>query len=131
MIDIDHFKELNDTHGHIAGDSMLKWVASQLKSALRLGDEVGRFGGEEFLAVLPETDPDAALLVAERIRSRIADSSSDGISTTVSIGVSTLGQKHESTEQLIEDADRALYEAKRRGRNRVVHSRNLKGEGAA
>ena len=131
MIDIDHFKELNDTHGHIAGDSMLKWVASQLKSALRLGDEVGRFGGEEFLAVLPETVPDAALLVAERIRSRIADSNSDGISTTVSIGVSTLGQKHESTEQLIEDADRALYEAKRRGRNRVVHSRNLKGEGAA
>lgn len=131
MIDIDSFKELNDTHGHIAGDSMLKWVASQLKSALRLGDEVGRFGGEEFLAVLPETDPDAALLVAERIRSRIADSNSDGISTTVSIGVSTLGKKHESAEQLIEDADRALYEAKRCGRNRVVHSRNLKGEGAA
>ncbi len=130
MLDIDYFKALNDTHGHIAGDAVLKSIAAQLKAALRLGDEVGRYGGEEFLVVLPETDADEAQHVAERIRSQIAASSCDGITATVSLGASTLGKKHSTSEQLIDHADRALYEAKRGGRNRVVHSRDF-SEGAA
>jgi diguanylate cyclase (GGDEF)-like protein/PAS domain S-box-containing protein len=130
MVDIDHFKALNDTHGHIAGDSMLKSVASHLTGALRNGDEVGRYGGEEFLIVLPDTDADEARHVAERIRAQIADSVSDGVNATVSLGASTLGKRHATIEQFIELADRALYEAKRSGRNRVVHSSDLT-EGAA
>ncbi len=130
MVDIDHFKALNDTHGHIAGDAVLKSVAEHLVTALRLGDEVGRFGGEEFLVVLPETDADEARSAAERIRRQIAESALDGISATVSVGASTLGKKQSTCEQFIDLADRALYHAKRSGRNRVVHSRDLK-EGAA
>ena len=130
MLDIDHFKALNDTHGHLVGDAVLRSVAAQLKSACRLQDEVGRFGGEEFLVVLPETDADEAVRAAERVRRQIAGSSVDGITVTVSVGVSTFSPATATSELLIDFADRALYEAKRAGRNRVVHSRDIT-EGAA
>lgn len=129
MADIDHFKALNDTHGHVAGDAVLRNVAALLKDALRTGDAVGRFGGEEFLVVLPETDADEARRVAERIRMSVAESSCEGITATISIGASTLSRRL-SSETFIDNADRALYEAKRSGRNRVVHSLDLT-EGAA
>jgi diguanylate cyclase (GGDEF)-like protein/PAS domain S-box-containing protein len=129
MADIDHFKALNDTHGHVAGDAVLRSVASLLKSALRSGDEVGRFGGEEFMVVLPDTDADEARRVAERIRKSVAESSTEGITATISIGASTLFGRLTS-ESFIDNADRALYEAKRSGRNRAVHSLDLT-EGAA
>lgn len=130
MVDIDHFKALNDTHGHMVGDQVLKSVATRLKSASRLGDHAGRYGGEEFVVVLPDTDGDDAVRVAERVRRQIAADETAGAKVTVSIGVSSWDANFDSIEHFIDAADRALYEAKRTGRNRVVHSRDL-NQGAA
>jgi diguanylate cyclase (GGDEF)-like protein/PAS domain S-box-containing protein len=130
MVDIDHFKSLNDTRGHIVGDAVLRAVASRLKTASRMGDHAGRYGGEEFLVVLPDTDADDAVRVAERIRRQVAADDENGAAVTVSVGASTLTEAHVAIEQFIDTADRALYEAKRKGRNRVVHSRDT-AQGAA
>jgi diguanylate cyclase (GGDEF)-like protein/PAS domain S-box-containing protein len=131
MIDIDHFKAFNDKHGHLLGDVVLKFVAGLIQSGSRMHDEAGRYGGEEFLVVLPETDESEAMLVAERIRESVERHDCQGHRVTVSIGVSTFKAGVPTSEQFIAAADRALYEAKRGGRNRVVHSRTLKDEGAA
>ncbi|WP_457664949.1 diguanylate cyclase [Thiolapillus sp.] len=124
MIDIDHFKVINDEHGHLAGDEVLRHVASLLREQTRQVDVVGRYGGEEFLALLDETDREAARLVAERIRTVIADSSvhyqEKEMSVTVSIGVAEIIGPDETREQLIDRADKAMYQAKQQGRNRVV-----------
>ncbi len=133
MADLDHFKEVNDTHGHLTGDALLKAVAHHLKSELRSADAVGRYGGEEFLIVLPETDLDGALAVAEKIRERIQTLevvAEDGtrVPITVSIGVATAPPASTAGLQphlLIETADRNLLEAKRLGRNRVIGGRLL------
>ena len=130
MVDIDWFKSLNDTHGHIVGDTVLKSVAERLQATSRRVDSVGRFGGEEFIIVMPDTDADRALLAAERVRKGVADSDCNGMQVTVSIGVSTYQAEFGSVERFIDSADRAMYEAKRRGRNKIVHSREL-NEGAA
>ena len=124
MIDIDHFKVINDDHGHLAGDEVLRHVASLLREQTRQVDAVGRYGGEEFLALLDETDREAARQVAERIRTVIANSSvryqEKEMRVTVSIGVAEIIGPDETREQLIDRADKAMYQAKQQGRNRVV-----------
>ena len=130
-LDIDHFKQVNDSLGHLAGDEVLRETAHRIKSELRQSDALARFGGEEFVALLSNTDLSSAMVVAERIRANIANylfpiSHSNPISVSISIGVATLTEsdRHESIEaitvQLLAKADHALYEAKEGGRNRVV-----------
>ncbi|KTB62710.1 MULTISPECIES: GGDEF domain-containing protein [Pseudomonas] len=123
MLDIDHFKKINDTHGHAAGDIVLRAVADSIKSKLRNVDMVFRFGGEEFLILLSNTGRDAAGLVGERLRraAEAQDYWADGkrIELTVSLGCSTL-LAAESAESLLRRADNALYVAKREGRNRLA-----------
>jgi diguanylate cyclase (GGDEF)-like protein len=125
MIDIDNFKLVNDRFGHQAGDEVLKTLAAACREKIRQTDIIGRYGGEEFLVVLPETNEEYALLVAENIRNSVAElnfqSSGHVISITVSIGVRTAYgyEKNLSVDCVIMDADRALYHAKNSGRNRV------------
>lgn len=124
MIDVDHFKSVNDNYGHAVGDAVLKQVAMLLVKALRGVDTCGRYGGEEFVALLPETDGETALRVAERVRTTIARASVEigdalDLRVTVSIGVCAM-LADESLEQLLIRADKALYEAKHGGRNRVA-----------
>ena len=123
MLDIDHFKKINDTHGHAAGDIVLRAVADSIKSQLRNVDMVFRFGGEEFLILLSNTGRDPAGMVGERLRraAEAQDYWADGklIELTVSLGCSTL-LAAESAESLLRRADNALYVAKREGRNRLA-----------
>lgn len=123
MLDVDHFKRVNDLNGHLAGDLMLREIARATGETLRHADILGRFGGEEFIVFLPHTDVLGALDVAERIRERVAaiklEWRGQQISTTVSLGVATLGISHDTVGALIADADRALYTAKDAGRNCV------------
>jgi diguanylate cyclase (GGDEF)-like protein len=123
MLDVDHFKRVNDLHGHLAGDLMLREIARAIGDTLRHADFVGRFGGEEFIVFLAHADTLGALDVAERIRERVAaialDWRGERVSTTMSVGVGTLGSEHDSIGALIADADRALYTAKHAGRNCV------------
>lgn len=125
--DIDHFKQVNDQHGHAAGDQLLKATGEILRSELRgsSGDWAARYGGEEFVLVLPETPQDAAAALAERVRQRVAEYAGialpDGsrLRRSMSFGVADL-QADESESALLQRADQRLYEAKRGGRNRVV-----------
>jgi diguanylate cyclase (GGDEF)-like protein len=124
MVDIDHFKAVNDRYGHDEGDRALIHVASLLKESLRQHDIVARFGGEEFIVVLPKTILKNAVVIAERIRRSIEAtplSGTDGkVSLTVSLGIAAIPAIWpESKEELIKCADTALYEAKGKGRNRV------------
>lgn len=130
MVDIDHFKQVNDTYGHLAGDQILREVAQRCRQYLRDVDILARYGGEEFGVILPETPYEAALLAAERLcRTVVAlPFLVDGqeISLTLSIGVATFHPvSHPDPSSLIADADRALYLAKRRGRNRVCGAQEL------
>lgn len=118
MIDMDHFKAINDQHGHQAGDRVLIDFVSQVAPLLRRSDQLGRFGGEEFVVLLPETDMNEALAVAERIRGLCAQPGSTP-SCTVSIGVTTSYKDSETVDSLMARADAALYRAKANGRNRV------------
>ncbi|HOJ98788.1 MAG TPA: diguanylate cyclase [Termitinemataceae bacterium] len=121
MVDIDNFKEINDTKGHLTGDRILQTLGSILQRSVRAADVVGRYGGEEFLLVLPETEEEPARLVAEKIRKSVANSLwPDGVSgVTVSLGVAGY-QQEEPYEDLLRRADARLYQAKREGKNRVV-----------
>lgn len=123
MADIDHFKKINDRHGHQAGDRVLAEVAQCLRKSVRDVDIGGRYGGEEFVVLLPETLPPQALLVAERVRHAVSDlkitSESERILVTISLGLAG-DQSPESLSALIKTADAALYRAKESGRNRVV-----------
>ena len=126
MLDLDHFKTVNDVYGHQAGDAVLAEVAQVLKKRIRASDILGRYGGEEFMIILVEMDPGKAFLVAEDIRKSIESLSvqagSAVIKTSVSIGVATSdpGDKYLSLERLLTAADRALYTAKGEGRNKVI-----------
>jgi diguanylate cyclase (GGDEF)-like protein len=130
FIDADHFKRINDNHGHQAGDSVLKELANRIRSQLRASDVATRYGGEEFALLLPQTHLNEALLLAERIRQEVAQTPiylDNGLqlSLTVSIGVSEtlpmLGKSRhrEVGENLLASADQALYQAKANGRNRI------------
>jgi diguanylate cyclase (GGDEF)-like protein len=123
FLDLDHFKSLNDCHGHAAGDAALTRVAETLRRTLRPGDIISRFGGEEFVAALPDCAHEGAHLIAERVRAGIAGLKipidANGRQLTASIGVATL-RHPEKTDSLLARADRAMYAAKSSGRNRVV-----------
>lgn len=124
MIDIDHFKLINDTHGHSRGDQVLREVAARIQSVCRESDLSFRYGGEEFVVVLRNTNASGASIIAERLRQEIAKlrfGKNNEISTTVSIGVGSRGQGRENMEAVFEEADQALYEAKAKGRNRIVN----------
>lgn len=119
QVDIDHFKLVNDTHGHPRGDEVLEAVGALLRAQARRHDVVARMGGEEFSLLLPETDLETATSVAERLRAAVAAAPLP-VRVTVSIGVSVLPDLAASADQLIDSADQALYAAKRAGRDRVV-----------
>lgn len=125
MLDIDHFKKFNDTHGHTTGDAVLKGVAAVLAEEARNTDVVCRYGGEEMAVILPETDREGALRLAERFRRRIADrvfTDAEGrgsLNVTISVGVALFEPSITKRSILIERADEALYAAKHGGRNRV------------
>ena len=127
IIDIDHFKRVNDTFGHVAGDDVLKALAANLSKQLRSNDHLARYGGEEFVIILPETPLEMAHLLAERIRTSAGekDYSVGGSQTshvTLSIGVSSFPAQSATLEELVHHADSALYKAKETGRNRVCNS---------
>jgi len=124
MVDVDHFKEINDSHGHLAGDAVLKKISARLQKCLRGYDRVGRYGGEEFLVVLGETDFDTATRAAERLRTAVSSEpiaiGDTGLTVTASIGLAVADDAAQiKIEQLVSAADRALYDAKGAGRNRV------------
>ncbi len=124
MIDIDHFKQVNDVHGHHAGDQVITAVARRLAHTARTTDLLGRYGGEEFALILPDTRLDGAQVLAERLRVAIADEPIDTdagpLTVTISIGVAFLTAEQADVETHLANADAALYQAKRAGRNRVV-----------
>jgi two-component system cell cycle response regulator len=125
MVDLDFFKQINDTHGHQRGDSVLNEAAQRMKSCARRYDSLGRYGGEEFLIVLPGCDGAAALAQAERLRESLASTpftaSAGAVRVTCSIGISWRAEPSPGdTDGLIREADEALYTAKHRGRDRVV-----------
>ncbi len=124
IADIDHFKEINDIWGHLAGDRVLKDFAALLYNHLRTSDFIGRFGGEEFMVILPHTTGIQALSVAKKLV-RLTEAytfpiNSHTTSITISIGVATLNSRIDSLEQLFQKADKALYDAKHHGRNQAV-----------
>ncbi|MBL4607028.1 MAG: GGDEF domain-containing protein [Pseudomonadales bacterium] len=124
MIDVDYFKEVNDTHGHLAGDEILRSFKNIPENCLRDTDFLARYGGEEFVVLLPNTDPPTLKLVAERVRTFVATQTFDdiqkGFGVTVSIGL-THYRGRETAENFIMRADKALYQAKEEGRNRVLY----------
>jgi histidine kinase len=126
MVDIDHFKKFNDNHGHQVGDLVLKKVAKSIQTVCRGSDVVARYGGEEISIILPETDAERAVMVAERIRAAIASSSiqidGQSLKVTASLGVSSLGDDIADSETLLRVADKALYTSKDLGRNRVTQA---------
>ena len=130
MMDVDHFKSINDTYGHLAGDLTLHDIARIIREELRTYDVAGRYGGEEFCIMLPDTNLEKARLIADRLRKRIEKTKFDissinpvikKITTTISIGITKFKPEiHIDNKNLYEEADKALYQAKREGRNRVV-----------
>jgi diguanylate cyclase (GGDEF)-like protein/PAS domain S-box-containing protein len=126
MVDIDHFKAVNDRYGHATGDEVIKMTVSNIKSCLRGDDIIGRYGGEEFSIMLPNTNIEQAQLVAGRIRERIEQGvyhisgTAHAISVTGSIGISTVAQDTAESSELLNQSDKALYAAKRKGRNCII-----------
>lgn len=124
LIDIDYFKKINDSFGHMTGDSVLQGLGHLLKDVSRKDDFVARYGGEEFALILPNTDKSEAMKIAERIRSTIENVLWDMPKITVSIGIST-SSPHDTENTLQASADRALYASKNGGRNLVTHASEL------
>jgi len=124
MLDIDHFKRINDTYGHLVGDQVLQGVVGRLKESVRDGDIIGRYGGEEFIAILPDCDACRVQAVAERIRLGIANCPIPAgdltIPVTASLGVALTSPSASPIQNLLSKADWALYQAKNSGRNKVV-----------
>jgi diguanylate cyclase (GGDEF)-like protein len=127
---VDHFKQFNDTYGHEAGDTVLREVAETLRQSSPTEGIVCRYGGEEFVTILPEMTMDSALVLAELLRHRVSEirvrSRGESLrEVTISIGAAAFPQHGETLEELLRMADRALYEAKHQGRNRVVPAESV------
>lgn len=120
VIDLDHFKAVNDKYGHAVGDEVLRAFCRRVEQVLRRSDVFGRFGGEEFVVLVPDSNDEQAVQLASRLLRAAAASDSQLPVTTVSIGVSEWRPTDESAAKLLERADHALYEAKTAGRNRVI-----------
>ncbi|SEF39967.1 diguanylate cyclase (GGDEF) domain-containing protein [Caloramator fervidus] len=129
LLDLDNFKKVNDTYGHIVGDKVLKEVANVLKSNTRGNDIAFRFGGEEFIVLFPNSNCIQAKVPAERIRKQVEDLiiTDYNIRITVSIGIASLEDNPESMDELIRFADDAMYQAKSEGKNRIVLYKDIKG----
>ncbi|PWL75660.1 hypothetical protein DBY21_07655 [Candidatus Gastranaerophilales bacterium] len=129
VLDVDFFKKINDTYGHLCGDYVLKEIAYMTLQTFRKTDIVFRYGGEEIVILLTETPLEKAIIPLERLRKTIEDYpfnyDSNGFKVTVSIGVEGLEKEHTTAEDLLQNADKALYAAKELGRNRVVTSSDL------
>ena len=124
LFDLDHFKSINDTYGHLAGDAVLIKVADLVRDSLRESDVAGRYGGEEFGIILPDTSGPGAMVVAERLRqsveSTLVSFEKLQIAMSISIGVAEFSATFSNAEDMIAKADEALYKAKQAGRNRVI-----------
>lgn len=125
IFDIDHFKKLNDINGHLAGDSMLRQVAEVVRQTIRASDVAGRFGGEEFALILPDTPPDDAVRLAERLREQVAalvvdDEQAGPLQVTISLGVAGWHSRYQRHQDWMIEADQALYRSKAAGRNCVT-----------
>src|SRR5690242_3576088 len=126
ILDIDFFKSINDTYGHDSGDDVLREFAIRVRKSIRGIDLACRYGGEEFVIVMPETDMAVAATVAERLRRRVAtepfpiEQGARAIEVTISIGLASLDGEDDTAQTMLRRADQALYRAKRDGRNRVV-----------
>lgn len=141
MLDIDHFKSVNDTYGHQIGDDVLRWISRLSQELIRVEDNVARYGGEELAVILPDTCEEAAYEVAERIRSSVAahpfeftqtvddKSQQTLIPITISLGISSVPEDASTIESLIETADKALYQAKHLGRNRIACYSQMRAKG--
>lgn len=126
MVDIDYFKNINDTYGHLVGDNVLKQFGKVVQQ-LRASDIVGRYGGEEFAILLPNSSLEESLPVAERLRKEIENTNFDNINTcTVSIGIASLSSEYSDAYKWLDDADKALYQAKNNGRNQVSSYNSLR-----
>lgn len=125
LFDIDHFKRINDVHGHLAGDFVLKEVARIVQARIRRDEVFARYGGEEFAIILPETSLQGSVALAETLRQKVEEHTfvfqQDSIKCTISLGATILGEGDRQANDLIKRADEHLYEAKRSGRNRVCH----------
>jgi diguanylate cyclase (GGDEF)-like protein len=131
LLDLDHFKRINDLHGHDQGDQALAVIGQVLTAALRASDFAARYGGEEFLVLLPETGRDGALTLAEKLRAAIEQAVVPGVGgLSASLGVAVYPEDAIETDQLVRQADRALYLAKNRGRNRVESAAESAGDDA-
>ena len=132
MMDIDHFKRFNDTYGHLAGDEVLRKMATIFRDSVRGCDYVARYGGEEFLIMLPETGSDRGVQTAERIRNQMAEEKfvGDGktVTITISVGVAVFPEHANFPKSLVSSADTALYKAKKGGRNQVVLGQKVRDE---
>jgi diguanylate cyclase (GGDEF)-like protein len=127
MLDIDHFKHINDQFGHNAGDQVLQFLAKLMQKSLREVDSIGRIGGEEFAIILPQTDKERALELAERLHTTIAQTKiplndKTTVRITISMGVTVLNDQAITFETLLNQADKGLYQAKSAGRDRIVFS---------
>jgi diguanylate cyclase (GGDEF)-like protein len=124
MVDIDHFKKCNDRYGHLVGDVVLKEIAGIMKKNLREIDIIGRYGGEEFSIMLPDTSKEGAIIVGERLRRAVEGcritAYDETINTTISIGITAFPDDTDEISQLIDKADQMLYKAKEEGRNRLM-----------
>jgi diguanylate cyclase (GGDEF)-like protein len=123
MLDVDHFKRVNDSHGHPVGDQVLEQIVQACQGALRQFDRLGRMGGEEFLVVLPDTDLEGGLQVAERLRANVATARPTvgdiELQLSISLGIAELAHSDTGPASLVRRADAALYHAKDNGRNRI------------
>jgi diguanylate cyclase (GGDEF)-like protein len=125
VLDVDRFKSHNDSFGHLAGDDVLRRLVAVVRGGLRAHDTIARYGGEEFIILMPATGADAAVAISERLRAAIAATPWNHRAVTASFGVATTASGDEAPDELLARADRALYRAKRTGRDRVVHDRDV------
>lgn len=128
LLDVDKFKLFNDQFGHPAGDEVLKKVALIIMASVRGTDFFARYGGEEFALILPNTDAEGAIILAERLRERVAEANWKDRAITASFGITTLTPAMRKAEELTSRADEALYKSKERGRNRVTHTREFEAD---